>query len=124
MAYRRFKRADDVVDLGEDRVLAVDHGVRRRPLLGKVHHRLGLEFGHHRRQKLVVRNVADKRLDLLARELLPDGKPLGERADRGQGLRPEFVVPLTAGEVIDDRDRVSLVGQIQRRRPSAVAVAA
>ena len=114
----------DVVDLGEDRVLAVDHGIRRRALLGEVHDRLGLEFGHHRRQKVIVRNVADERLDLLSRELLPDRKPLRERTDRGQGLRPEFVVPLTAGKVIDDCDGVSLAGQIQGRRPTTVAVAA
>ena len=35
--------ADDVVDLGEDGVLAVDHRVGRGALLGEVHDGVGLE---------------------------------------------------------------------------------
>src|SRR5262249_41560041 len=40
-------RADDVVDLGIDGVLAVDHRVRRGPLLGVVDNRVGPEVAHH-----------------------------------------------------------------------------
>ena len=46
------QRADDVVYLGEDRVLAVNHGIRRRTLFGKMHDRLGLESGHRRRREI------------------------------------------------------------------------
>ncbi len=35
--------ADDIVLLREDSARAVNHGVRRRPLLAKVHNRVWLE---------------------------------------------------------------------------------
>ncbi len=46
------ERADDVVDLGEGRMLAVDHGVRRRTLLGEVDDGFWLEVANVRGDKL------------------------------------------------------------------------
>ena len=37
---QQVQRSDHVVDLREDRVLAVDHGIRRGALFGEVHHRV------------------------------------------------------------------------------------
>ena len=54
----QIERADDIVDLGEDGVLAVDHRVGSRALLGKMNDRLGLEFLDHGGEEFVVGHIA------------------------------------------------------------------
>ena len=67
---------DHVVHLREDRVLAVDHGIRRGALLSEVNHRFRFKRLDSRGQKFVVGYIADEQLDRLARKLLPDSEPL------------------------------------------------
>ena len=64
--------------------------------------------------------MSPENLDLEPGELLPHPQPLGQRADRRQRLDAELVVPLPAGETVDDRDGVALPRQVKRRRPAAV----
>ena len=56
----------DVVDLGEDRMFAVDHRVRRGPLFGEMHHGVGRKRSHHRGNEIIVGDIAGQELDGLA----------------------------------------------------------
>jgi SagB-type dehydrogenase family enzyme len=100
------ERADHVVLLGVDRVLAVDHRVRRGPLLGVVHDRVRLEIGERRIGELGVAQVADVAADPLPGQLPPDLDPGLQRRDRHQRLDPELVVVAAAGEVVQHRHLV------------------
>ena len=85
---------DDVVHLGVDGVRTVDHRVRRRSLLGEVDDRVGLEFTHRLVDEDVVCEVADERLDRVARNLLPSRHPPLELTDRDQAVDAHLVVVL------------------------------
>ena len=87
MREEQIQSSDDIVDLSEDRMFAVDHRIRRRTLLGKVNHGIRLEIVDHAGEELVVVHVADKQLDGFSRELLPNAQPVRQGLDRRQGLR-------------------------------------
>ncbi len=87
MREEEVQRSDDIVDLRKYGVLAVDHRIRRRPLLGEVNHRIRLEGLDHAGQEIVVVHVADKQLDGLSGEFLPDTQPVRQGLDRRQRLR-------------------------------------
>src|SRR5215471_9521401 len=76
------------------------------------------------RKKFVVRHVTDKQINLLAGELFPDSESFAERTDRGKRLYSEFVVPLSAEEIVNNRNRVTPRRQVQCRWPTTVAIAA
>src|SRR3989440_1661136 len=114
--------SDDVVHLGEDGVLAVDHRVGSRALLGEMDHGFrfeGLECGS---EKVVVGNVTDKQFDGLAGHVLPDPDAIRQRANRSQRLRTKLVVPKAPQKVVNDRNRMALLRQIEGRSPTAIAV--
>ena len=113
---------DDIVDLGVDRMLAVDHGVRSRALLTEVHDGVRLGLGDHAIRECGVGQVADADVDGMTRELLPAVDSLGERGDRHQAVDPHLAVVFTAHEVVDDRDLVSQGRQVQSCRPAEIAV--
>jgi hypothetical protein len=81
MANSRLSVPDHVVDLGEDRVFAVDHGIGRRALLGEMDHGFGFKGLDRGREKVVVGDIADKRLDGPPGVLLPDFQSLRQGAD-------------------------------------------
>src|SRR6185436_5715905 len=110
-------------DLREDRVPAIDHGVGGRALLGEVHDGAGRGSIEHRGEEVVVAAVAGERLDLASGERLPGAHALGQRADRRERLDAELVIPLGPAEVVDYRNGVPLLGNVERRRTAAVAVA-
>ena len=88
------QRVHDVVRLGEDRVLAVLHGVGRARHLAVVHDRLGPELAEERLGHRPVGEVALGEADLVAGDVLPGGDALGQaRRDRreGVGARPPGV---------------------------------
>ena len=87
------QRADNVVHLRADCVLAVDHRIGRGALFSEVNHRLRLEFLDRGGKKVIIGNIADKQLHRLAGELLPCPQPFGKGANRGQSLDSQFVVP-------------------------------
>src|ERR1700691_520886 len=105
-------------------MLAVDHRIGSRTLLGEMNHRIRLEILDHTGQEIVVVHIADKQLDRFPGEFLPNAQSVGQRLDRRQTLRAYLEVPLTANEIIDDSHRVSLPGQIERRGPATVPVTA
>ena len=70
------QRSHHIVHLSEHRMFAVDHRIRSGALLGKVNHRIRLEVFDHARQEIVVVDIADKHLDGLPSELLPDAQPV------------------------------------------------
>ena len=55
---QQVERADYVVDLGEDGVVAVDHRIRGGTLLGEMHHRVRLNLIDGRGEKLEIGNIA------------------------------------------------------------------
>ncbi len=118
------QRADDVVDLGVDGVLAVDHRVRRGPLLGEVHDRVRAEVADHVVGEVGVGQVADVAADLLPGQLVPGPDPGLEGLDRHQAVDAHLEVVAAAGEVVEHGDVVADLGQMQGRRPAEVAVAA
>ena len=114
--------ADHVVHLGVDGVLAVDHGVRRRPLLGEMHDGFGLEA----RQRVVdedgIGQVTDEGLQPESRHLFPDPHPVLELGDGDEAVHTHLVVVLTTNEIVDHTDVMSTTRQVQRRRPSQIPV--
>ena len=115
---QQVERADDVVDLGEDGVLPIDHRVGRGALLGEVHDRVGPLALDDRGQELVVGDVAGIGLDVAAAQPLPRPQPLGQGANRRQRLNAELEVPLPPDEAVDDRDRDAPAGTDRGRSPS------
>jgi hypothetical protein len=80
----QIQRAHDVVHLGADGVVAIDHRIRRGALFGKVNNGFRLKSLNGRSQKLVVRHIADEQLDRLAGKLVPDFQAVSERANGSQ----------------------------------------
>ena len=103
---QQIERPHDIVDLGENRMFAVDHRIRSRTLFGKMHHSIRFKRLDERRQKVILRHIADKKFDGLARQVLPDVQSLCQRTDRRKGLHPEFVVPLPAAKIVSNRNRM------------------
>src|SRR5579885_3139768 len=121
---KHVQRADHVIHLREDRMLPVDHRVRGRPLFGEVHDGLGLKAFHGRREEVVIRNVADVEINDFARNSLPSLQPFGKRTNRRERLGAQFMVPLSAQEVVHDCNRVAFSRKVERCGPTAVSVAA
>ena len=119
---QEIQRANHVVHLREDGVLAVDHRVRGGALFGKVYDRLRPKSRDGGGEKIVIRHIAYEKLNLLPGELLPNPKAIGQSANRRQGLHAEFVVPLAADEVIDNRDRMPLLRQVKSCSPTAITI--
>ena len=103
---QHIQRAHHVVYLREHRVLPVDHRIRRGALLGKVNHRVGLEILEGSRKEVVIRHVHYKKLDRLARQVLPYAQAVRQRPDRCQRLRAKFVIPLAPQIIVHDRYRM------------------
>jgi hypothetical protein len=81
------QRSDDIVDLSEHRMFTVDHRIGSRALFGKVNHGVRLEALDHTGQEVIVVHVADKLLDGLSGEFLPDAQAVREGLNRRQALR-------------------------------------
>ncbi len=96
----QIQSADDVVDLSGNRMLAVDHRIRRGPLLGEMDHCVGLTGFDRGSEEVVIGHVADQQLDILAGEIAPGLETFGKRPDWCQGLNAEFMVPLPPHEVV------------------------
>mmetsp|Transcript_33118 Transcript_33118/g.55486 ORF Transcript_33118/g.55486 Transcript_33118/m.55486 type:complete len:277 (+) Transcript_33118:1036-1866(+) len=114
--------AHDVVGLGEDTLLAAEHGVGRGPLLAEVHHGIGQEALHGLAEEPVVCDVANVEIDLLAGELLPLGHAIVDGRDGGEGLCAALLVHVAADEAVHDGHLVALLGQVQRGGPPAVSI--
>jgi hypothetical protein len=65
------ERAHHVVDLGKYRMFAVDHGIRRRTLLGKMDHGLRLILLNDGGKKIIIGHVADETIDGVSGDLIP-----------------------------------------------------
>src|SRR5207247_8428286 len=63
------QRADHVIYLREDRVLAVNHRIGSGPLFREMNNRVRFEGLERGSQKLVIGNVSDEQLDGLACEI-------------------------------------------------------
>ena len=101
------------------------HRVRRGPLLGEVHDRVRLLLQQDVRQPVVLGgDVEVHEPDLAAGDFLPGPQPLPDGLDRGQRLHLELDVDLPAAQVVEDRDIMTVVRQVQRRRPAAEPVSA
>ena len=117
------ERADHVVHLRVDGVLAVDHRVRGRALLREVHDGLGFERVERAVDERVVGQVAHEHLDGEPGDLTPPSHPLLEAGHRDQAVHAHLEVVAPPGEVVDHTDSVPPSGQVQRCRPPQIAVA-
>ena len=102
--------ADHVVDLGVGGVLAVDHRIRRRALLGEVHHGVGSERGHHLRDKGGVGQVTDVGVKGQPGQFLPAADPMLQVGQGNQAVHAHLEVVLPPGEVVHNSDAVSAPG--------------
>src|ERR1039458_3467613 len=100
----------NIVDLREDSVSAINHGVGRRSLLGKVDNRLWLKFLDGEGQRFVIDHVAHEEVDGVAGKSLPHLQSFRQRADRRQRLYAKLVVPLSARKAVEDGNRIPLLG--------------
>lgn len=112
--------AHDVVGLGENALGAREHGVGRRALLPEVNHAVWSKALYRLREKLVVADVPDEQLNLLACQLLPFRHTLMDGGDGRQRVRSQLGVHPAAHKRVYNGNFVSLLGQVQRRRPTAV----
>src|SRR3712207_6294553 len=115
--------ADHVVVLGVDRMPPIDHRVGSGALLGEVDKSVRLMTLHDLGDELPIQKVAELDSYGLAANLLPRPYPLLGVGDRREALRPELVVYRPPDEVIYNDDLVTRVGEVERCRPAAVAVA-
>ena len=116
--------ADHVVVLGVHGVLAVDHRIRRGALFREMNDRVGTESVDHVEGRVRVRQIGDERVDQPARVLVPGPDARVQRRNGNEALDTHLVVVLPPYEVVTDRDIVATIGQMQRRRPPEVPVAA
>src|SRR5215469_1951154 len=79
----------------------------------------GPEMG---RKKFVVRHVTDKQINFLPGEFFPHSESLSQRANGGKCLYSEFVVPLSAKEIVNHSNRMPPRRQVQCRWPTTVAI--
>ena len=86
------QRADDIVHLGVDRVLPVDHGVRSGPLLAEVHNGVGRHSATEAVNAASVRSPMRSRWR--ARHFAPCGDPLLQWTDRHKAVHAHFDVVL------------------------------
>src|SRR5260370_39527546 len=103
---QKVERAHHVVDLRENRMFAVNHGIRRRSLFRKMDRRLRSALFDDGRKKIVVGYVASKTVNGVPGEFMPGFDSFRERTNRGQCLRPELMVPLTARKVVHNGNRM------------------
>ena len=117
------ERPHDVVHLGVDGVLAVDHRVRRAALLREVDDRLGFERTDRLVEERVVVQVADEGLNGVPADLFPRRHTTVHLTDRDEGVDAHLVVVVPTDEVVDDTYLVTALGEVECGRPSKVAVA-
>ncbi len=121
---QKIERADYIIYLSKDRVLAVDHRIGSGALFRKMDHGVRRVSAHQRRHEIVVGDISGKKLDGLPGQLPPGPKSFGHRPDRRQSLHAQFIIPLAPRKVIGNYNLVSLSGKIKGRSPSAVTVSA
>src|ERR1035438_789762 len=101
------QRSDNVVHLRKYGVLAIDHRIGRGALFGEMDHSVRLKVFKHRRQKVVIRYVANEQFDGLSRQFLPDADAIGQGLDGRQSLYAKLKIPLPPQKVVDDGDVVA-----------------
>ncbi len=114
--------AGHIVDLRVDRVLAVDHRIGRRPLLGEVDHGLGLERGECLAHEGRIGQVPHEDVDVEIGDLLPTSDAALQAHDGDEAVDPHLEVVATTGEVVHDAHTVTTSGQVERRGPTQIAV--
>ena len=118
------QRPFDVVALGEDRVLARDHRVRRTRLLAVMNDGIGAEALEEVVHEVGIGQVSDEGLDRPSRDLGPRFGALLKGLDRRQGPGPQLDRHRPAREVVDDCHVVTGGGEVHGGGPPEVAVAA
>src|SRR5581483_8089607 len=100
---KQIESAHHIVNLSSDGMFAIDHREGRRALLSEMNHSLRLEILYESGHEFIICEVSRIEFDRTSRGLLPRAQTLGHGRNRRQGLHAEFVVPLAATEIIDDR---------------------
>jgi hypothetical protein len=104
--------------------VAVDHRERRRALFAEVDDRIGRECLDRRSELAVFGDIGDEQVDLAAGQALPGRNAAIDRRDRGQGVDVVGRVPMPPDQIIENPDFITERGEVQRRGPAAVPVAA
>ena len=113
----------DVVELGEDRVAAIGHRVRRRGDLAVVDDGLGPEVAEEPVHQVVVTQVERVDVDRLARHLAPGVRALREVQDRGDAVAARLADHLATQVVVDHGYVVTVRRQTHRGGPTEIPVA-
>src|SRR6202050_2606902 len=113
----------NVVDLGEDGPVMVNHGIRSGWLLAIVNNRLRLKGIEHSFDDSIVAQVADKQFQLSLLDRSPQLDPVVKRLNGYEGFGVQFELPSSFGEVVEHRDRVPVTRKIHRGRPAKISVA-
>src|SRR5262249_31386905 len=101
------------------------HRVRRGALLGEVHDGVRPLLQQDVHQPVVLGgDVNVHEPDLAAGDFLPGPQPRPDGLDRGERFHFELNVDLPTAQVVEDRDVMTVVRQVKRRRPAAEPVSA
>ena len=114
----------NVVDLGEDGPVVVNHGIRSGWLLAIVNNRLRLKGVEHAFDDSIVAQVADKQFQLSPLDRSPHLDPVVKGLNGYQGLGVEFEFPSSFSEVVEHRHFVTGLRQVQRSGPAEITVSA
>src|SRR5690242_11148250 len=82
-----------------------------------------LYFLHHRFEFVVLGHIHGEAFDVEACQVLPDPYSFYQWSNRCEGLNTQFEIPFSANEVINDRYRMPLSGQVEGRSPTTVTIA-
>jgi hypothetical protein len=102
--------------------LIIEYG--RRRLFAVVDDRVGAERPEDALHEPVVHEVADEQLDVVLGHLAPRADALVERRHREQRLHADGLLPVALRHVVHDGDLGPAAGEVHRRGPAEVSVAA
>ncbi len=116
------ERARQVLDLGRDGVVDVDHRVGRAPLLGEVDDRVRLLAGKEAMDERVIFEVTAVEPKLFSQHFPDRLLSVRKRGDRCGRPRANLSNPATGHEVGGADDVVSPSEEVERERPTGVPI--
>src|SRR5439155_13730549 len=107
------ERNNVIVCLRDNGVLAVNHGIWRGTLFGKVYDRFGLNVSKDSGKHFIVHRITDVYLDLPSRDFFPSCDPFMKRLDRDQAIEATFKVEMPARQVVEDSDIIPFARKVE-----------
>ena len=114
--------SNHVVVLSEHGAASIDHRIRRRSLLSKVHDRFGLEGLEGLGEEVEIAYVTHHEVDVISRDVCPRFYTLMNRRDGCQRVHAQLEVERPATHVVHDGDLVASSREVKRRCPAAITI--